>query len=265
MRTLIRIASFTALLLLFSVATFAQSGNFIAIGPSVIRSSSFDPSPLERKDGGQSSVGLHLEAGVGLPRRFQLRALAEYSPNPLLHSIFTSDADTGARADSELHVRYELRHQFEAEGSVDPFLAAGADLMKQFFKPTPMCQGTPATFGGCGGRDSLSLNPTFTVGARIGEYTELSASRIFEGALNQAELAGYRANVSYHNHLKGPLSFKVGAEADYLYYRDTAPLYIASYYKRDFIVKFRFALMFGGRGKEYKPAPQPSERVPPEE
>jgi hypothetical protein len=241
----------TLLFILFALATPAGAQSFIGAGVSVTRSSSYDPSPLTQKDGGKTFVGPYVEASVALPYKLQARALAEYLPEPTLNSIFTSDSDTGRIATSELRFKAGARYTFESDRVIDPFVEAGVDGFKQYFRKTRRPDPLPPaaltlTYGEVGAYDqpSVSLNPYLSIGIAVGEYHEASFSRLFEGALNDSRLSGYRAEYSYMHPLRGEFTLKLGAQVDYLTFRDAVGGYIAPYFKHDAVFKARIGLIY---------------------
>lgn len=234
-------------------AVTAEAQTFFGGGVSVTRSSSYDPSPLTRKDGGQTFAGAYVEGGYDLRHGLQARFLADYQTKPTLNSIFTSDADTGRVATSEFRFRPELRYQFSAEGKVKPFVAAGADIYRQFFRSTEPPAPTPGPLPAYAAYDeggeyerapSVGSNPYLTIGATIAEYYELSYSHLFAdaGGFNNSNLRGERANASFTHPLFGRFHFKAGAEFDYVTFRDSTVGYIATYDKRDLIGRVRVGI-----------------------
>jgi hypothetical protein len=91
---------------------------------------------------------------------------------------------------------------------------------------------------------SISVNPYLTIGVAIGEYHEASFSRLFEGALNDSRLSGYRAEYSYTHPLRGEFTLKLGAQVDYLTFRDAVGDYVAPYFKHDGVLKARIVVIY---------------------
>lgn len=227
---------FFFLFVLLAPAISAGAQTFIGGGVSVNRSSSYDPSPAKRGDGGQVYAGGYVEGGYQFPAALQARFLAEYSSDVALRSIFTSDAPTGRMPKGEFRFRPEVRLRPGCkEAKFCLFLAGGADYFRQ-------------RFDGAAGRyaPAAGLNPTFTVGAEFGEYNEVGFTRLFtdKTSLNRSELHGYRLGYSHVRPLYRRLRFKLAGEVDYVIYRDSIGPYVATYTKRDAVFKVRFGFTF---------------------
>ena len=224
-----------SILILMALAISAHAQTFIGGGLSVIRSSSYDPSPMRRNDGGKTYPGVYVEGGYQFPGGLQARFLGEYNSDVALRSIFTSDTPIGKKTGGEFRFRPELRLRPGCkESGFCLFLAGGADYYRQ--RMSQMSHGEREY-----AEPAAGLNPFFTVGAEFGKAHEVSFSRLFtdKTALNDSQLHGYRGEYSYTRPLAGHLHFKVAGEVDYVIYRDSIGEYVASYEKRDAMVKIR--------------------------
>lgn len=227
----------------------AKAQTFVGGGAQVIRSSNFDPSDKQRKDGGSTFPGGYVEAGLKLPANLQARVLAEYSGTPQLQTIFTTD-EGSRKATGEFRIRPELRYQFNPENNIRPFIVGGADYYHQRFqeqRPAPLPGPVPALYHEDeyeheGGEPSSGFNAFVGFGAAIGDSHEASFARLFEDytSLNPSKLSGYRVNYFYTRPLYGRFDLKAGVELDQLRFRETNGYgYIDPYYENDTVIKFR--------------------------
>lgn len=223
-------------LAIIALATSAGAQTFIGGGFSVNRSSSYDPSPTTRGDGGNVYAGGYVEGGYQFPVGLQARFLAEYNSDVALKSIFTSDAKRAEMPKAEFRLRPALKLRPGCgEAQFCLFFEGGADYYRQRIE-------TAARHA----ESAAGLNPFFAVGAEFGKAHEVAFLRLFtdKTALNNSQLHGYRASYSHTRPLSGRLHFKVAGEVDYGIYRDSAGYYVATYTKRDAIFKFRVGLIY---------------------
>lgn len=234
-----KILLLTCLLSLITLPAFAQT--YVGGGFSVIRSTSYDPSPAQRKDGGKTYPGGYFEGGYQFPLGLQARFLGEYTSDVALRSIFTSDTYVGKKPTGEFRFRPELRLRPTCGDTPKfcLFLGGGVDYFRQRFKGEVKEQYEYGDY-------AAGFNPSFTVGAEFGKNHEASFSRLFtdKTSLNNSQLHGYRAGYSYTRPAFGRFHFKLTGEADYLIFRDSIGDYYATYTKRDAVLKVRAGLLY---------------------
>ena len=251
----LRVFIFVALLLTPSIA-LTQS---IGVGTSFVRTSAPDPDPTRTKDGGANLAAINVEANAPLPLNLEMRLLASYGFAAELPTIFTRDEGASRKAIAEIRLRPELRLYLNRSGFVQAFVAGGVEYYRQRFvgtepAPSPLPDPLPpvAYIESHEARLPASgLNPLLTFGARLGEYSEASYSRIFQDQtiLNASGLQGHRIAYSFTREISKRLSLKVAAEADYVRYREAAgfdPIFADNYGERDLIYRVRVMLMLGG-------------------
>jgi hypothetical protein len=230
----------TILVLLVTLPTAAQT--YVGGGLNIIRSSSYDPSPLKTGDGGKVYVGGYAEGAYQFPLGLQARFLGEYNSDVALRSIFTSDTNVGKLPTAEFRFRPELRLRPTCgERIFCLFIGGGVDYYRQRFVETKKYSHEDEY-----DEPASGLNPFLTIGAEFGKNHEASFSRLFtdKTSLNNSQLHGYRAGYSYTKPITNHLHFKVAGEADYVIYRDSIGYYVATYTKRDAVFKGRVGLIF---------------------
>ncbi len=218
----------------------------IGFGANGTRSTSVDPDPNVRKDGGSYIGGLYGEIGVGLPKGFSVGALGEYNTSPLFSTLYTRD-EALRKADYELRLRPELK--FKPAGPL--FIAGGFDISRHSFDD---------------GSSQTSYNPRFTVGAEVKSHT-VTFTRIFQtvnpledtdyehdyGQEYHSEFSGYQLGYTYRRPLFSVFSLKIGGEGTYARFREGGPTGIPTniqfdrYLERDATIVGRIGFEIGGK------------------
>lgn len=233
---------------LWAACSAEAKAQSVGIGATFIRTTSPDPSPLVRKDGGANLGAIYVEANAPLPLNLEMRVLGEYSFNAALPTLFTRDEGATRKAIGEFRLRPELRFYFNREGFFHPFVAGGVDYYRQRFKdvdPAPIPGPVPAlSYYSHRDAPASGLNPTFTVGSGIGEYGEASFTRLFPDTtiLNVSRLEGYRASYNYTHRLSRRLGLKIAGELDYVTFTEASGFgrYERDYYReRDVVFRVR--------------------------
>lgn len=230
------IAAFAALALWVST-TQAQTQSFIGFGGSFTRTSAYDPSPARTGDGGAYFGGFYLEAGAPLPLNLEMRIRGEYGFNADLPTIFTRDEGSRRKAIGQIRILPELRFYFTKQGPAQSFIVGGGEYVRQRFEGEEGEEYGP-------GAPASGFNPIAGFGVGLGYNSEVSFVRIFPDntVLNNSRLEGYRANYAFRKKLTERLAFKIGAEADYVTFREASGFgegEYDDYRERDFIYRIR--------------------------